>query len=273
LAEEADLQMCKVMRIPTIVVGSLAYVLLLAVEGQAGPLTIQILQAEYTTTVASQIYNFDTETAIERIRTTVSQTPIGDALSITDGVEAVSAADLFAVDLFTQAFPTDPLAFASFAQASALSMIQFSPTQSGTVPIGLEFVGRDKGFIASTSSVSLFDLSASNLLWSYGTLAGGSVAPLPPWTFSQTPCLAHCRGDGELFTATAMLDVDTLLDATHVYALTLFAQTAADKDREFFTTRVSGLRPVPEPSSVLLLTTASAGFWVRCVRERRRRHS
>jgi hypothetical protein len=258
-------------------IGGLVLSLLVPGESAADTLTIDVLNASYTTVVSNQAWINGAGQDITRSRTTVGYSPFRDALNIIDGVESMAAADLFGVELYTQAFPEGYPDVDGRSQASARSSLQFAPTETGIAPISVELAAQFRGLLYSSTSISLIDMTTDELLWSYGRGVAPESSSPPPFVtpidysaFADTigPCFTRCFGEDLIRTQIATLSMPTLLDATHLYALNVFAYTSADKDNEYFRATVSGVHTVPEPMSIALL---ASGLVCAAVARRRTR--
>ena len=107
------------------------------------------------------------------------------------------------------------------ATAFAETDIDFTSNGVGSLALDL-----DRGGVSNFAfgSISLFDLTTGQLLWTYALYALGCQGP------------DHCA-----------LAFDQLFNPDHVYRLTETAQSGADGDSESVHLHVSGLA-VPEPS-------------------------
>jgi len=224
---------------------SLLLTLIFASTGYSLP--INILDTQYTTTL-TVTQNLPPSTS----RTTTSTVPISDsqydALSGALAVEA--SAGLFATYANTaNLFFLDPEWFNS--AASATSEVWFSPLISQTTTINIQFSGSDHWLEGSAESWSLLDVTSGNEVWNYGSPNPG-LGPVPdwaPWVFT---------GD---FTSpgSGTLAIDTDFNAGDIYELTMSVATYAgsvDPIAPSVSSQLTGLEPVPEPSTFALFGLA-----------------
>jgi hypothetical protein len=102
----------------------------------------------------------------------------------------------------------------------------------------------------SEGAYSLRDLTSGETLWSYS------------WS------VRNYGNTGLVYTHDPQsLLIPTFFQASHFYEFMMFGSTNADADSEFLNMRLSGFRPVPEPSSLALIG-CGAGL-ITLVRRRR----
>jgi hypothetical protein len=133
--------------------------------------------------------------------------------------------------------------------AYTTTALTFMPLVGGTTPIDITFLTGGMAYY-SESMVRLMDLTTMTQVWAFG------------WGYKEE--LARRAMVGSPTT------LATTFDAAHVYELTLFGRTDARDDNQTLTTRVSGLQPVPEPSTLLLV---GLGVSAAAIKRRRRRRT
>lgn len=217
--------------------------------GLADPLRINVLETQYTNSVSisGPTIEGDRWVMTNYSRTTVSPVPISDALyhPISGLPQAEAYAGPFEISAFTAPNIDHPDYVYYNAYASGASKIWFSPLASETTTINMQFLGWEDQSYYSGGSVRLFDVTSGSELWNYewnGTL-GGTV----PWVLP---------GGAPLMTAT--VTVDTAFDAANVYELTLYTWTdSQEPERASMVIQLSGLEPLPEPSTFALFGLGS----------------
>jgi hypothetical protein len=230
---------------------ALVSVLLCPVTAMAGPIGIEVFNAQYTadfsTKIRSVIFQlegpdiFSTATAIKT--STVAQ-PLAEHFQSSTRVDGTAIADMFSVFAETEAFFDLALNETSaFADATARTVLTFSPTESGLATLGLDIVTRNQNYFTD-GLVSLLDMTTNQRLLDYQWAFGG-IGNVP----------FTCCSD-------ANITFDQAFLSAHQYVLTMQTHTNANTDSQWSSIRVSGLTPVsvPEPSSLVLLTTGLIGF-------------
>jgi hypothetical protein len=213
-----------------------------SISGQ--PLYVTVSSAQYMTYVEAK--GSPNTTYPEIVRTLTSSSPISDEIDqplLVFGAPstnyAIANAGLFEV--------SDQTGWGK-ANAEAISQIWFSPLGDQTQTLNIQISADGSPSIVWTAGqISLLDLTANSVLWSYSWNAGGSGSvpvgvPLGnniPWD-SLDPSYANFSLDTDFF-------------ASDQYELTMKVCSNAGDDSEFAQVQLTGLQVVPEPSIVLLL--------------------
>ena len=213
----------------------------------ASPILVDVLSMTYTTSLATN--------ADAQFRTQTSDAPIRDSLLVDGVVWAAGMADFLSVSV--EGHAESPTVRDSHSTATAETDLVFSILTDVSTTLALDFIG-DFEFRFSDALVRLFDITADEELWSYGWTCcffRGNV----PWDPGA--------GSG---TAGVTVGIPTNFLASHVYALRLYSLIGSNNDQELLRIDVSGLkpRPVPEPSTFVLLATGILAlgrrrWWVR----------
>jgi hypothetical protein len=230
-----------------IVWGSLLFSLAFASRSYSFPLAIEIIDTQYTTSVTTWNWRTGEQATPTNSRTMISSVPFSDSLYYPDSghVEAEANVGLFSISGLTAAGNGLPISppYRGGSVASVQSQIRFSPLTSVTTTINIQFSGWGQWW-CSGGSVSLFDVTSNQEAWNFGW--DGSSGTVP-WVVTG--------GDPG---ATAALALDTDFNAAHTYELTLRAETASNPpDTEHILIQLSGLEPVPEPSTFIFVGLGS----------------
>lgn len=223
------------------VTGSL--VMLLAPDSAATPITIDVLNSKYTTTLrVVTTLDYESETVTTE-RTIFSVDPISDSMLVIGDLGAVASADFSGVSTYTSSgfMLEDQSTVVQYATAVAETVIEFSSFTDGLAPIRIDLTAGGSTPDYSSGDVSLFDLTLNQPVWDYG------------WTqpyFFPFPWVPTGGGD---VLYTALLQPETVLTASHLYRLRMFTTTNANWDSQRITMELSGIQRVPEPSSLLFL--------------------
>ena len=222
-----------------------ALCLTLAFAQTGYPVPINILNNQYTTEVDLEEYYNSIGAGLTISRTNSSPVPISDSLynPVTGQLSAQANAGLFGISANTDAGAAyDPNAVNS--HASATSELWFSPLTSQTTTINIQFSGWWQWYY-SWGTVSLLDVTSGNEQWDYGWNGfNGTV----PWVDTG----------GSDLRETATLQIDTAFNASDTYYLYMNAQTDSNPaDAEQILIQLTGLEPIPEPSTFTLLGLGS----------------
>lgn len=222
----------------------------------ADAITIEVLTSTYTTSVYAEHVTFvpgaDTIRDVTS-RESASLLPHEDTLIRADNgwLEANALAQDTELSVFTSAF-----GFADTAVAAAAIMMDFSPLTDGVASIGIDGLGFYEAF-NSTGFVRLMDVTAEQSLFDYSwtccnfRMQGGNM----PWVYNPLNYPLN-------YTASVLQGLNLFSD--HVYSLTMYAETGSNAhDSERLDLRVSGLKTVPEPSTLLLIAIGASGLWAR----------
>ena len=138
---------------------------------------INILDTQYTTTVADNTLNINTihESSVPFSRTQTSTVPISDSLYDSyDTLDANANAGLFAVSAFSNSGPLDGYeggivaSLVTSSSAFVESDLWFSPLTSQTTTINIQILAYSVAMSFESEEVSLLDVTTGNEVWSYG---------------------------------------------------------------------------------------------------------
>ena len=227
--------------------------LLVPGESAADPFSIQVLTTRYTTTVQVDATSSDLP-QIQTTRHATSTTPTTDVFALMGFDWATASADLLTVTTRTEA-GMDPMhRYGGKSMATAESALTFAPMADGVADLAISLIGFSQVWW-SDGRLQLHDVTTNEVLWNYGWTCCFFQHATMPW--SAPP---EYNGQAAFTIAQPLL-------AAHEYVLTMMISTNAHNDREGLTMAVSGLTPVPEPSTILLVGT---GLIAAGVRRRRR---
>lgn len=211
--------------------------LLIAAPAGADSIGITIVETTYSTDLTARVIDLTTNPLndLTRARTIVAHDPLSDSVA-TSSVHGSSStaegrAELFSTWTHTasHALPGDTAA----AFAGVAEQIAFTVASDAIGDLGLEVTGP---FPNTVGSIRLTDLTTSLLLWNYmwhettGTI---------PWASSSSSLVEW--------------SVPTAFVADHLYRLEMSTFTSSLQDEQVVGMTVSGLKPVPEPSTLALL--------------------
>ena len=222
--------------------------LVASLSAWATPITIN---SSYFTTIVSRgvwgINGLDLES-----RTNESSSPIVDSLvSQADWLNSRAETDFLRISSYAASdYPIHDT-----ASASAKAVVNFSPSSTDVVPIFVDLVGRGHWYF-SMGSISLYDVTAGAMLWNFDwNGASGTM----PWVDHGS---VEPRGTASVTTNTALMQA-------HDYRLTLYSWVnSQEPSSPHIQMQVGGLRVVPEPSAIALVSLA--GFGLMVARSRRK---
>ena len=214
-------------------------VLLLATQLSSMAVEIEVKSAQYSTYVARGDHNGFPPSS----RTNFSFVPISDFYTNSDEYSTVeSEADAALFMIFSLAAAAQHQGLPGFAEASVEAQFTFAPVSDVLAQIHLEFFAKGQYFYGG-NDVSLFDVTADALMWSYYDqgFGGGNI----PWIYDST------RGG-----IVASLTLPTQLLMTHDYNFKMSSRGASIfPDWNLRLTQMSGLE-VPEPTAFSLFVLA-----------------
>jgi hypothetical protein len=250
------------MRLSVLILG----MLLAAAPASADAISIEILSQQYATSMLSQWDTFVVDgdgvtrgPAISDGQSLTSDTPYSDAFVRNGFTEAAATVGLFEVTAFTaSAHTVGDTTIGRMSNATAESTLVFAAVSDGLATLDIDALGFYQ-FYFSNGFARLTDVTVNETVWNHGWGVGYTDGWewLPPV-------------DASVFGLNGMASVSatSLFTAGHVYELTLFTSTTSNPpDAQRIDLRVSGLQTVPEPSSLLLVTS---GFALVILRKRRR---
>jgi len=213
---------------------------------------INILDAQYTT-----IINMSSAVSENNIyRTQSLPVPISDSLyypSDPSGPTVANAnAGLLGISAKTSAFSFAPDLIGG-ASAFTESDLWFSPLTSQTATINIQ-IAAGPHFAFISGNVCLTDVTSGNEVWNYGWGSWININGAPSGIDNGTPIQWD---NWPTDTPTATLMLDTALNASDTYQLSLRTGSRASSDSENETIQLSGLEPVPEPSAFALVGLGS----------------
>jgi len=242
-----------------IALASLACLLLSWRPCAADAISVNVLQARYTTTVYADIAGAP---VVDRMLQ--GSLPTQDAVSIPPtlanrGLSASADADLFASSVATSSGYVDDALSNTHARASAETILSFRPVQDGVDTLDLLFTAGDNNPFFSSGTVSLVNLTANQTLWSVGWTKPNFFDL--PWVDVFDPTHPY----DPWFTAS--LALNSAFSASNEYELRMFVTSDANFDGQRVGVQVSGLHATPEPSTLALLAIGVGATYV----QRRRR--
>jgi hypothetical protein len=237
---------------------------------QASPITVELLDAHYTTTVKTTFVGTLSNPDYSRI--TGSATPISDALhwtvfdssdifTVYQSAGAAAAANTFGVDASSNTGDLFLEQRLRYALASATTTLTFTPLADGLAPLVIDLITGSTSSFWSEGSITLDNLTTGEQLWTYGWDSNGSGGIWRPHTFGYDLLSSPLYADGPL-------SAETALRSSEQYRLSMYTQTQAAGDRQLISLQVSGFHTVPEPASITLL---GIGCAVVVAAQRRRR--
>jgi hypothetical protein len=230
--------------------GSIVWVslfLTLAFASKGYSVPINILDAQYTTAV------FLNGTASSS-RTQTSPVPMSDSLYEPnypdDPTMAIANAGLLGISARTTALPLHgpPAQSSAFAESD----LWFSPLTSQTTTINIQLNANFwlGGNNFTAGNVSLLDVTSGNELWNYAWGSWGVVTYGGPSGMNDGTPFPWDTGNSH-----ATLTLDTDLNGSDTYELIMRTGSNAATDAESESIQLlSGLEPVPEPSTFALIS-------------------
>ena len=225
-------------------------VLGLATPAFADSLGINILSATHTTSTFVRLRP-STGPITTITQTMTDDAPVHDARLFEPGswltqidfaLGAEASAQLFQTTAASASLYMEDHTLVEHASASAQTTLTFRPEHSAAALLGIDFLlGRSSPWW-SAADVRLTNLTTGNELWRYG------------WDFWLT---APGTSPRNFLNASKSNSIETVFDASQLYALTILSVTGANMDSELLTAEVTGLHEVPEPASIALLAVGA----------------
>jgi hypothetical protein len=245
--------------------------LVVAVPADASPIGVTILSAEFATTVS-----ITENSGLATTRSTFSSAPTTDSLTvpvssvvqaqfpgIPPEVGAFADSGLLRVATDTTSFSLLTPLYSSMSVAGA--NLLFSPVVDGIATFGIDLTVGGSAPDWSEGSVRLIDVSVGQELWAYGwDFSIARVSEVDPFEviFGTPLFLSALYG-------VDVLNVETALQASHQYALTLSLLSQSQNDSQHVSIDVTGIHAVSEPDTIALLFLGMIGIGVGKVRIRR----
>jgi hypothetical protein len=240
----------------------------------AGPIGITNVWSSYSVTTQTLINDWTSGVKVSttETRTISSPDPVSDSMMYTStfgvgytDVGATADADVFSTATSTTAWWLSGNVEVWSAEAWATSTLEFTPVEDGTGSLTIDLSAGGSAPWWSEASVMLVDSTANLVLWTYGW----------DWVYPSSVnsyCSVFCLSPSGPTVPTVTYNVDTLFAASHVYALSVFTHSQANRDTQIISASVTGLHIVPEPWTVVLLALGigwislrrtAAGFYGR----------
>ncbi|MGC3959728.1 MAG: PEP-CTERM sorting domain-containing protein [Verrucomicrobiota bacterium] len=170
-----------------------------------------------------------------------------------DQLEATAGASLYRVEAFAESAGLD----SQFGQsiAAAMTRITFVPQATGSGTFHFDLVGKRQYYGAQM--LRLTDLTLGQEVWCYGDAGMGGGTDrferlLPTGTTCQQTIPWEFTGMGNTYAA--QLNLDTYLNASSTYELTLFATVESQApETEHAIIEWTAAMAVPEPSAMALV--------------------
>ena len=221
---------------------ALAFTFMPATSTMATPLSIQILDAQYSTSAFAEVVSNGLMTPFSR--TTVSASPFSDDLKITGlpygGGESRAQAGFLSVEAYSAVF-------GGHGNSAATNQLSFAPANDQTLTLSLLFSSSSRYYYCS-GSVDLFDLTANTEVWNYGWSGfEGTV----PWGVAS----------GGAGPSSAELDPITTFLSSHTYQLTMITGAGSASDTDEAMIQLQGLQAVPEPGLTSLVVVGLGGVF------------
>jgi len=228
--------------------------LALAAPAAADSIGITVIQRNYSVDLSASIFLNGSPLA-QAAHTTTGPNPVSDSIAIVSPLSpltianAAGTADLFATHLNVQAEVANLVAGNPTSTATVAEQIRFTTSSSASANIGFAVTGVD---LYTRGSLQLSDLTTSAVLWNYWW----DIIPGDPVSGSNLPGFS-------LLVSSYTWDTTANFLANHLYELDMSSYGNANKDSAFVNETVSGLKPVPEPSTIALLILGGSGLVYR----------
>jgi hypothetical protein len=229
------------------------------------PAPINILDAQYTTGLSANCDDIETAGTTNVSGIHFSPVSISDSMNDPGSGQLSMQANAGLFGIVAQTYANENIGLVQSCSAYAESDLWFSPLTSQTATINMEFIAQGEADYTS-GNVRLFDVTSGQQLWNYGWGAWTYIYGAPSGIDNGTsvPWAYPLYSDQDV-----TLTLDSDLNASDTYELIMRTGSQAASDMERESIQLSGLEPVPEPSTFALASLGTAAWFAL----RRRGHA